>query len=147
MLEVSDMPPENDACRRGKYKPLPADRYRFGKYHCRCNRRGCQARVVLRRHPDQYARPPRCKSCGNASLYVDWYRTRRGPYDSAPVCRDPNCPYLETRLTKMGRGHPYHRVNTRGCSGYEEWILERAAIGSRHSPSLRAAGREEECPF
>lgn len=46
------------------------------RFHCRC--RKCRARQVKRMHPDHYARPPRCKSCGLVNtLIVDVWANRR----------------------------------------------------------------------
>jgi len=32
-------------------------------FRCRCRRKACEARQTLAMHPDDYLRPPRCKSC------------------------------------------------------------------------------------
>lgn len=45
-------------------------------YRYRCARRSCRARVTLPRKMEQYARPPRCHSCGCKQLTLDVYRHR-----------------------------------------------------------------------
>ena len=67
-------------------------------------------------------------------MYVDWYRMKKGPHDNAPVCRDHTCPFVEIHMRKGGGFVPFHRVSTKGCSGYEDYTLERAWIGSKHRP-------------
>jgi|GEM_PF-2046943 len=42
------------------------------RYRVRCS--CCEARRTLRRHPDHYQHPPRCR-CGSRRWRVDWFRT------------------------------------------------------------------------
>lgn len=42
-------------------------------YRCRCNRKACQRRKSLRKHPDEYVRRPRC-ACRKGYLRIDRYR-------------------------------------------------------------------------
>ena len=42
---------------------------------CRCNKRLCQRRVTLKKHPDDYRTRPTC-GCGG-KLYVDYYRATK----------------------------------------------------------------------
>ena len=63
-------------------------------------------------------------------MYVDWYRMKKGPHDNAPVCRDSMCDHYRN----TGNFVPFHRVSSVGCSGYEDYVLERAWVGSKHRP-------------
>lgn len=51
----------------------------FGKnwsyWPCRCNKRKCQQRITLKKHPDDYVTYPTCH-CGG-KLYVDYYRASK----------------------------------------------------------------------
>lgn len=99
----------------------------------RCNKRSCQARRNLSKMPDQYIRPPRCHMVGcDGFMYVDKYRLRKGPKDNAPVCTDATCPYHYANSTDSVMPH---RVSTRGCSGYAEYVTKRnTSPRSKHSP-------------
>lgn len=114
------------------------------KIPTRCNKRCCQARRNLTKRPEEYKRWPTCHvpECAG-KMYVDTYRLRRGAYDNAPVCRNPNCDYLKNRLMNGDSWVPFHRVSTEGCIHYEEYQLERAWICSKHRPYKES----EECPF
>ncbi len=46
------------------------------RWRVRCSRRVCQARRTLRKHPDEYKRPPKC-GCGSTKWRVDTYRMTR----------------------------------------------------------------------
>jgi hypothetical protein len=95
------------------------------KYPCRCNKPSCQARVIRRKHPDEYkvkkySMCPRYPAC-DGKLYVDSYRLNKGGKDRAPECREDCLPYL-------------HRYDNKGCRHYEEYVIERNLIDSRHNP-------------
>lgn len=109
---------------RTSFRPGPTELYRTGRHPARCNRRDCQARRTLSKHPALYREWPRCR-CGGR-LYVDWYRLKKGPRDNAPVCKARgSCPHPV----------PVHRVSSEGCAGYNDWITARnTAPRSRHSP-------------
>lgn len=103
------------------------------RYPCRCNRRACQARRTLAKHPSEYRRWPVCAVCGKGRLYVDEYRRQRGARDNAPACTDPLCQY--SRIT--GNLQPRHRVSQFGCSGYVAYTVARnTAPRSKHCPLL-----------
>jgi len=116
--------------KRGTYVPGHREPYRHGRHPARCNKRECQTRRNLSKHPALYREWPRCRvpGCGG-KMYVDWYRKKKGPKDNAPVCRDPLCDhYRET-----GNFVPHHRVSSKGCSGYEDYRWTRGK--SKHSPT------------
>lgn len=119
--------------KRGTYKPKPNEHYKTGTHRARCNKRQCQARRNLSKHPALYVNWPTCHIAGcDGKMYVDWYRMKKGPKDNAPICRDPCCPYVHVNFTS---GEPMHRVSTPGCSGYNDWITQRnAKPRSKHSP-------------
>ena len=121
---------------RGTYCPGPREQYRRVKHPGRCNKRACQTRRNLTKHPALYARPPRCREPGCGGLIVvDWYRMNKGPRDLPPACTDEHCPWLEQRLRNGEKFVPFHRVNNKGCSGYEDWKLDRALAASKHCPN------------
>lgn len=92
------------------------------RWPCRCNRRSCQARRTLPKHPREYVRWPVCKVCGEGRLYVDEYRKRKGPKDNVRVCRSDCRPYP-------------HRVSDRHCKHYRQYVTSRnLAPRSKHSP-------------
>ncbi len=110
----------------------------------RCNRRPCQARRNLSKHPEEYARWPTCHVNGcSGKMYVDKYRLRKGPHDLPPVCRDSACRWTPANLKNWRQ--PMHRVNTEGCSGYEDWKLDRALAASKHRPNKPS--QDEQAPF
>jgi len=45
------------------------------RYHVRC--RHCATRRCLRKHPDQFARLPRCSVCGRRTYRLDRWMNRR----------------------------------------------------------------------
>lgn len=45
-------------------------------YACRCRNSACQARRTLSKHPDEFVRPPRCKSCGSQQWRWDKHRDK-----------------------------------------------------------------------
>lgn len=110
------------------------EHYQYVTHPARCNRRSCQARRNLTKHPALYRVWPKCHVCKTGLMYVDWYRMRKGPKDNAPVCDDMYCRYSEDHLAETGNYVPYHRVNTKGCSQYEQYVVERTMAASRHSP-------------
>lgn len=98
----------------------------------RCNRRDCQARRNLSKRPEQYVSHPRCHIVGCTGLmYVDEYRLKKGAKDNAPVCRDITCDYMRV----SGNIIPFHRISSKGCSGYNDYVTVRNnAPRSKHSP-------------
>lgn len=72
-------------------------------YACRCNRADCQSRRRLPRHPDDYLRPPKCRSCGKGVYRVDVYRTD-GREQRGHTCRCGNYSFPHWR----GRGYCAH---------------------------------------
>lgn len=119
------------AAPRGTYVPSHREHYRTGRHPARCNRRDCQARRNLSKHPALYVRWPLCHVCGVGKMYVDWYRMKKGPEDNAPVCTDGFCDHFRN----TGNFVPYHRVSSKGCSGYNDYITKRnTAPRSKHSP-------------
>lgn len=78
-------------------------------------------------------------------MYVDWYRMKKGPRDLPLVCNDPYCQYMADRMAQGGKFVPFHRVSTKGCSGYDDYIIEGALAGSRHSPIKPHDG--DDAPF
>lgn len=127
------------------YVPGPTEHYRYVTHPARCNRRQCQARRNLAKHPALYRQWPKCKVCGKGRMYVDWYRMKKGPRDKAPVCQDAQCGYAVTHYGNTGVYLPFHRVDTRGCSGYEAYMTESTMTPSRHSPIKPETGAE--APF
>lgn len=127
------------------YKPKPNEPYQYVTHPARCNRRDCQARRNLSKHPALYKNWPRCHVCRSGKMYVDWYRMKKGPRDNAPVCNDTYCQYAADRMAEGGRFLPFHRVSTKGCSGYESYVIERTLADSRHSPIKPHDG--DDAPF
>lgn len=119
--------------------------YQFVTHPARCNRRECQARRNLTKHPALYVHWPRCHVCKQGRMYVDKYRMRKGPKDHPPVCTDPYCTYIEGHMAAGGRYSPVHRVSTKGCSGYEQYMINNSVAQSRHSPIKPETGAE--APF
>jgi hypothetical protein len=56
-------------------RAVRADRVVVSRCHVRC--RKCEARRVLSKHPDQYARLPVCSGCGARSWRADRWMNRR----------------------------------------------------------------------
>jgi len=110
------------------YKPAPNERYKYVRHPARCNKRSCQARRNLSKHPALYEKWPTCHCPGcDGKMYVDWYRMKKGPKDRAEICKDPNC-ILKMKL-------PYHRVDHHGCSQYQNYVTKRnTSPRSKHSP-------------
>lgn len=91
----------------------------MAKVPARCNRRACQARRTLSKHPLDYVRWPKCHIKGCAGkMYVDTYRLAKGPYDRAPECRCDGWARV-------------HRRGQVGCVYREEHIIERSLAGSK----------------
>lgn len=133
---------------RGEYVPGPGERLTYTTHPARCNRRQCQARRNLSKHPALYAKWPRCHKCGSGLMYVDWYRKRKGPQDLPPICDDPCCPYPEQHVRAGGAVVPFHRVNTRGCSGYDDYVIDRSLAASKHCPAKDDGSLQyDETPF
>jgi hypothetical protein len=110
------------------------------KYPCRCRNRidgkVCGARRSLRRKPEEYIRPPKCPRCDAADWRVDWHRLANPDSSSgAPVCHDACLIY------EYNAYFP-HRINTKGCKHYDDWIIERSLKGKG-----RVLDHDEECPF
>lgn len=59
----------------------------IGKYRCRCSRKVCQARRTIAKHPDEYVRPKRCRSCGKGRLRVDKYRNTGREQRKCGTCK------------------------------------------------------------
>lgn len=113
---------------RGTYTPDSRQPYRTGRHPARCNKRGCQARRNLSKHPMLYVKWPKCHVCGDGLMYVDWYRMKKGPKDNAPKCELYACAY-------RGSSPEYHRVSDSGCSGHAEYLAKRNnSPRSKHSP-------------
>lgn len=119
--------------------------YRYVTHPARCNRRECQARRNLPKHPALYVRWPKCHVCSKGLMYVDWYRMNKGAKDNAPICKDPYCTYDHQRLEAGKKVLPLHRVSTRGCSGYDDYMLSVTMSDTKHSPIKPAGG--SEIPF
>lgn len=118
--------------KRGTYTPSRYETYKHGTHRARCNKRSCQARRNLSKHPALYVRWPKCHIPGcDGVMYVDWYRMKGGPKDNAPVCRDSTCQHHRN----TGNLVPFHRVSSIGCSGYDGYVTKRnLAPRSKHSP-------------
>lgn len=100
--------------------------------------RSCNGRRNLSKYPEEYVRWPTCRNCGG-EMRVDQYRLKKGKKDNAPVCTDPYC----CVYTPSGKWLQYHRTSTKECNGYEDYVIERSLIASKHSPITP----DEECPF
>ena len=91
-----------DKLQRGTAKKLLYGK-QWSYWPCRCNRRNCQQRITLRKHPDDYVNYPMC-DCGG-KLYVDYYRAGKAFRESdrgSPSC---HCDGYE---------HP-HNTNSTWC--------------------------------
>lgn len=78
-------------------------------------------------------------------MYVDEYRLRRGAKDHPPVCKDSDCDFLYHRIQNGQKYMPFHRVSTKGCSGYADYIAAASMADSKHSPIKPHDG--DEVPF
>lgn len=81
------------------------------RFHCRCNRKACQARKTLRKHPGDYKYPRKCKAIGCSGIMrLDGYRhkglkdKRIRELDRGKTCCDWQCDL-----------HYPHRRNSEGC--------------------------------
>lgn len=63
------------------------------KTHCRC--RSCGARRVLRKHPTEYTRQPKCGTCGARNYRADLYRM--AGKDDRPTCH-ADCYHFPHRI-------------------------------------------------
>lgn len=72
-------------------------------YACRCNRAECQHRRRLPKHPDEYIRAPRCRSCRKGAYRVDPYRSS-GREQDGKTCRCDGYSFPHFR----GRGYCAH---------------------------------------
>lgn len=70
---------------------------------CRCKK--CRARRSLRQKPDEYLRPPKCKSCGNNTWVIDVYRFRK-EMSSSRVCGCSGYWFPHRRGSKFCFHHP-----------------------------------------
>lgn len=109
------------------------------KVQARCRKRSCQARRNLNKRISEYARPPKCHVQGCDGLMREDKVRVRGEEKRTPVCHDPFCTYEEKHFRETGKWVPYHRVSTRGCSGYTQWVIE----GEKRGVSPQT----EECPW
>lgn len=102
----------------------------------RCNKRSCQARRNLSKHPEQYVRWPKCHMGGcDGLMYVDKYRLNKGSKDRAPKCTDVHCNYQRATNNK----NPYHRIDNVGCDHYGDYVTKRnISPRSKHSPIAAA---------
>lgn len=93
------------------------------KIPARCNKRACQARRNLSKHPQEYHKHPRCHMPGcDGKMYVDSYRLQKLEVRQRPVCR---CD---------GYWYP-HRVDSPDCKHSVDWVMENSLKPvSRHSP-------------
>lgn len=48
----------------------------MSSYPCRCTRDACRKRQTKLKHPNEYARTPRCIACRQMTVKVDRYRCR-----------------------------------------------------------------------
>jgi len=69
---------------------------------CRCNRAACQHRRRLPKHPGEYTRPPKCKSCGKGHYRPDPYRTAGKEWRKPCQCGNYHFPHAR------GRGYCAH---------------------------------------
>ena len=86
------------------------------RWRCRCNKRGGEHRKTLTRHPDSYpGGRPKCHIQGcDGVMYA--LKTQNVSKDyNLPVC------YCDC----MPNGYP-HKINSKGCRQYEEWVLDRS---------------------
>ncbi len=97
-------------------------------YPCRC--KDCNGRRSLNRKPDQYLRPPKCKHCHGNRWYFDRYRYENPTKDRGGELCKSDC-----MAPMYGYSFP-HKTNTKGCRGYENYVLTQASkatnIGDTH---------------
>lgn len=92
------------------------------KHPCRCKANG--HRQTLNRHPDDYKIPPRCRQCGSRQWRVDKYRMNNpDKCRGAPVCKS------DCMAPIYGHSGP-HRMNTKGCKHYDDWLLDKVVAGA-----------------
>lgn len=72
-------------------------------YACRCNRAACQHRRRLPKHPDDYIRAPRCRSCSKGTYRIDKFRSD-GSEQRGHICRCSGYSFPHFR----GRGYCDH---------------------------------------
>jgi hypothetical protein len=83
-------------------------------WQCRCNRRVCQDRATLPKHPDEYRRKPRCRHCKAGYYRVDGYRSTGR--EQHPVC-DP------VKTGCDGYSFP-HRLGSGACCANPNLTME-----------------------
>lgn len=104
----------------------------------RCHKYSCRSRRNLSKRPEQYKVWPKCHIQGcDGEMRIDKYRLNKGAKDHPPVCTDTFC----CVYTPSGRWLEYHRISTKGCVGYEDYILERSFKSTTNNSET------EECPF
>ena len=59
------------------------ERKNYSRWHCRC--KTCNARFVLKKHPEDYKRKRKCEWC-NGELKIDYYRQAKGANEGRKTC-------------------------------------------------------------
>lgn len=67
---------------------------------------------------------------------MDECRLKRCLSDNAPACKDVRCNFLFSKGKRPAAG--IHRINTRGCLGYADYIIDLSLRGPvKNSPFKR----------
>ena len=59
---------------------------RFGRHRVRCSVQKCRARSLLKKHPDEYKRKPKCFVCGGRLISVEMERRRETQLQETCYC-------------------------------------------------------------
>ena len=79
---------------------------RYNRHRVQCtNTHGCGARDVLKKHPDEYKRRPRCGVCGGNVYSIE--KARRNELTKQDTCYCLPYPFPHKRGSlRMCTGHP-----------------------------------------
>lgn len=91
--------------------------------YVRCSR--CEARRTLARHPDEYIRVPRCRSCGHNRYRVDRYRAKVERNRNLTCCPGRGACYGYSFPHRRGSGYCCHNPNLT-----EEMMQRREEMGA-----------------
>lgn len=95
---------------------------------CRCRRKRCQMRVVLRKALSKYLRPPLCR-CGGR-LRVDKYRSSGREKKAQKTCDCHGYNFKHRRNSRWCIHNPNYPEDPSGSVGPEIEVIEYSDAGS-----------------
>lgn len=104
----------------------------------RCSK--CFARHSLARKLDRYIRPPKCKRCGHATLYLDKSRLHRNDY-----CTCEGLHYTHRIKSRFCIHHPDYQFDVRTKRYGEDPVEVRLELAFDAEPA--PVSDDIECPF